>query len=54
MDTGSSLLWVKCLPCEPCSPASETRFFDPSKSSTFQPKVCVHIVRDLLLVKDTK
>ncbi|CAN1223568.1 Aspartic proteinase CDR1 [Linum grandiflorum] len=40
MDTGSSLLWVKCLPCEPCSPASETRFFDPSKSSTFQPKAC--------------
>ncbi|CAI0394566.1 unnamed protein product [Linum tenue] len=40
LDTGSNLMWVKCLPCEPCSPLSGKRFFDPATSSTFVPKSC--------------
>ncbi|CAN1166699.1 Probable aspartic protease At2g35615 [Linum perenne] len=35
MDTGSSFLWVKCLPCSPCSPSSGGTFFDPTKSKTY-------------------
>ncbi|CAN1809536.1 Probable aspartic protease At2g35615 [Linum perenne] len=38
MDTGSSFLWVKCLPCSPCSPSSGGTFFDPTKSKTYVPR----------------
>ncbi|GLT49603.1 hypothetical protein SLA2020_231510 [Shorea laevis] len=34
MDTGSSLLWVQCLPCVQCS-QHHFPIFDPIKSSTF-------------------
>ncbi|CAN1166751.1 Probable aspartic protease At2g35615 [Linum perenne] len=40
MDTGSSFLWVKCLPCSPCSPSSGGTFFDPTKSKTYVPRPC--------------
>ncbi|XP_022731223.1 aspartic proteinase CDR1 [Durio zibethinus] len=39
MDTGSSLLWIRCLPCRRCS----TQFgpiFDPEKSSTYAYLLC--------------
>lgn len=39
MDTGSSLTWVKCLPCTPCSQQS-LPIFDPSKSSTYASLTC--------------
>ncbi|KAK2970511.1 hypothetical protein RJ640_001716 [Escallonia rubra] len=39
MDTGSSLLWVRCFPCTfPCF--SDKPIFDPSKSSTYSPLPC--------------
>ncbi|CAI0394732.1 unnamed protein product [Linum tenue] len=41
MDTGSSLTWVKCLPCRPCLPNSGVTFFDPTKSKTYSPRPCV-------------
>ncbi|CAN0864824.1 Aspartyl protease UND [Linum grandiflorum] len=34
MDTGSTFLWIKCLPCTPCSSSSEIPIFDPAKSKT--------------------
>ncbi|OMP03959.1 Peptidase A1 [Corchorus olitorius] len=34
MDTGSSLLWVQCLPCKHCSKQFGP-IFDPEKSSTY-------------------
>ncbi|CAL1358749.1 unnamed protein product [Linum trigynum] len=40
MDTGSSLTWVKCLPCRPCLPNSGVTFFDPTKSKTYSPRPC--------------
>ncbi|KAJ4830484.1 hypothetical protein Tsubulata_012804 [Turnera subulata] len=39
MDTGSSLLWVQCLPCVHCF-EQYSPIFDPSKSSTYQPVSC--------------
>ncbi|KAK2970512.1 hypothetical protein RJ640_001717 [Escallonia rubra] len=39
MDTGSSLLWVRCYPCTfPCF--SDKTIFDPSQSSTYIPLPC--------------
>ncbi|CAN1328451.1 Probable aspartic protease At2g35615 [Linum perenne] len=40
MDTGSEMLWVKCLPCFPCSPISGVTLFDPLKSKTYFPRPC--------------
>ncbi|CAN1328439.1 Probable aspartic protease At2g35615 [Linum perenne] len=40
MDTGSTFLWLKCLPCSPCSPSSGGTFFDPTKSKTYVPRPC--------------
>ncbi|KAK7329885.1 hypothetical protein VNO77_24066 [Canavalia gladiata] len=39
MDTGSSLTWVKCLPCTSCSQESGP-IFDPSKSFTYVSLTC--------------
>ncbi|KAJ1433563.1 Xylanase inhibitor, C-terminal [Sesbania bispinosa] len=39
MDTGSSLTWVKCLPCTYCSQQS-VPIYDPSKSSTYANLTC--------------
>ncbi|KAH8481851.1 hypothetical protein H0E87_029363 [Populus deltoides] len=35
MDSGSSFLWIKCLPCSPCSSKSPISIFDPRKSLTY-------------------
>lgn len=40
MDTGSSLTWIKCLPCTTCSGQQSVPVFDPSKSSTFARLTC--------------
>ncbi|KAK7265341.1 hypothetical protein RJT34_32960 [Clitoria ternatea] len=40
MDTGSSLTWVKCLPCKSCSDQQSVPIFDPSKSSTYATLTC--------------
>ncbi|CAI0394733.1 unnamed protein product [Linum tenue] len=42
MDTGSSLTWVKCLPCSPCSPGggAATALFDPAKSKSYYALPC--------------
>ncbi|CAN0920375.1 Probable aspartic protease At2g35615 [Linum grandiflorum] len=42
MDTGSSFLWVKCLPCTPCSPKSGGTIFDPANSKTYSPRRCTN------------
>ncbi|TVU11474.1 hypothetical protein EJB05_45062, partial [Eragrostis curvula] len=41
LDTGSSLSWVQCKPCNPgaCSPQKDP-LFDPSRSSTYKPVPC--------------
>ncbi|KAJ8750050.1 hypothetical protein K2173_013965 [Erythroxylum novogranatense] len=39
MDTGSSLLWIKCLPCTPCSQNSGS-IYNPYKSSTYSTLSC--------------
>lgn len=39
VDTGSSLLWVRCKPCNGC-PRQAVAFFDPSKSSTYAAFPC--------------
>ncbi|GAV74993.1 Asp domain-containing protein [Cephalotus follicularis] len=39
MDTGSSLLWVQCLPCIKCSQQFGP-LFDPSKSATYAELPC--------------
>ncbi|XP_027368774.1 aspartic proteinase CDR1-like [Abrus precatorius] len=39
MDTGSSLTWIKCLPCTSCSHQS-VPIFDPSKSFTYASLTC--------------
>ncbi|KAL5840136.1 hypothetical protein ACOSQ3_012798 [Xanthoceras sorbifolium] len=39
MDTGSSLLWVQCLPCNKCYKQFGPTF-DPSKSSTYSELPC--------------
>ncbi|CAN1166763.1 Probable aspartic protease At2g35615 [Linum perenne] len=41
MDTGSDMLWVKCLPCSPCSSTVGVTIFDPSKSTTYSTRQCV-------------
>ncbi|CAK7338198.1 unnamed protein product [Dovyalis caffra] len=40
MDTGSSFLWVKCLPCSPCSSKLPISIFDPSRSFTYTSMSC--------------
>ncbi|CAI0545478.1 unnamed protein product [Linum tenue] len=42
MDTGSSLTWVKCLPCSPCTPGggAATALFDPAKSKSYYALPC--------------
>ncbi|CAN0920373.1 Aspartic proteinase CDR1 [Linum grandiflorum] len=40
MDTGSGLLWVKCLPCRPCSPIPGVTVFNPLMSRTYFPRPC--------------
>lgn len=39
MDTGSSLLWVRCLPCDKCQKQIGP-MFNPSKSSTYTDLPC--------------
>ncbi|XWS73143.1 hypothetical protein CRYUN_Cryun02cG0100300 [Craigia yunnanensis] len=39
MDTGSSLLWIRCLPCRRCSKQFGP-MFDPEKSSTYAYVLC--------------
>ncbi|CAL0335302.1 unnamed protein product [Lupinus luteus] len=39
MDTGSSLIWTQCLPCENCFPQKDP-YFDPKKSSTYTSVYC--------------
>lgn len=38
-DTGSTLIWVQCLPCENCYPQQDP-IFDPKKSSTYELLPC--------------
>lgn len=40
MDSGSSFLWIKCLPCSPCSSKSPISIFDPRKSFTYSSMSC--------------
>lgn len=40
VDTGSSLLWVQCAPCDGC-PGQAVLMYDPSKSSTFAVIPCM-------------
>jgi len=40
MDSGSSFLWIKCLPCSPCSSKSPISIFDPRKSLTYSSMSC--------------
>ncbi|KAJ7955698.1 Aspartic proteinase CDR1-like [Quillaja saponaria] len=40
MDTGSSLTWVKCLPCTSSFSLQSSQIFDPSKSSTYANLTC--------------
>ncbi|KAK2981657.1 hypothetical protein RJ640_027112 [Escallonia rubra] len=40
MDTGSSLLWVHCIPCTGCN--TNNPIFNPSLSSTYYPIPCDH------------
>ncbi|KAK3036323.1 hypothetical protein RJ639_031730 [Escallonia herrerae] len=40
MDTGSSLVWVHCIPCTGCN--TDNPIFDPSLSSTYYPFPCNH------------
>ncbi|XVE98649.1 hypothetical protein REPUB_Repub03eG0125100 [Reevesia pubescens] len=39
MDTGSSLLWIQCVPCKRCS-KQFSPIFDPEKSSTYSYLLC--------------
>ncbi|CAN1328444.1 Probable aspartic protease At2g35615 [Linum perenne] len=40
LDTGSELVWVKCLPCNLCKPTRGETVFDPLKSKTYVPRPC--------------
>ncbi|PIA34664.1 hypothetical protein AQUCO_03700149v1 [Aquilegia coerulea] len=40
LDTGSSRIWLQCLPCEKCYPQTKVSYFDPSKSSTYKRVQC--------------
>ncbi|KAF9600384.1 hypothetical protein IFM89_008619 [Coptis chinensis] len=39
MDTGSSLVWLQCVPCDGC-PAQSIPLFDPSKSTSYLSVTC--------------
>ncbi|CAA7039607.1 unnamed protein product [Microthlaspi erraticum] len=39
LDTGSNLIWTQCLPCVNCF-KQDSPIFDPSKSSSYKPKIC--------------
>uniref|UniRef100_A0A7N0VEZ2 Peptidase A1 domain-containing protein n=1 Tax=Kalanchoe fedtschenkoi TaxID=63787 RepID=A0A7N0VEZ2_KALFE len=39
VDTGSTLLWIQCLPCAKCFPQLEP-MFDPGKSATYENIPC--------------
>ncbi|KAM7267218.1 hypothetical protein ACFE04_009384 [Oxalis oulophora] len=40
MDTGSSLLWVKCVPCSKCEEQKYGPYYDQLKSSTYKVLPC--------------
>ncbi|RZC75596.1 hypothetical protein C5167_051079 [Papaver somniferum] len=42
LDTGSSLIWLQCKPCNPCFPQNRPAF-DPTTSSTYNALPCNHI-----------
>ncbi|KAK4774460.1 hypothetical protein SAY86_009395 [Trapa natans] len=39
VDTGSSLTWIRCVPCNRCA-RQDVPLFDPSKSSSYAPTTC--------------
>ncbi|CAN6166359.1 unnamed protein product [Urochloa humidicola] len=41
LDTATDVSWVQCVPCSipPCHPQTDT-FYDPTKSSTYDPVAC--------------
>ncbi|PIA34666.1 LOW QUALITY PROTEIN: hypothetical protein AQUCO_03700151v1 [Aquilegia coerulea] len=43
LDTGSSLTWLQCLPCDKCSEQTKVPIFDPAKSSTYHQLSCKDI-----------
>ncbi|KAF5185943.1 Aspartyl protease family protein [Thalictrum thalictroides] len=43
LDTGSSLTWLQCEPCQECYRQTRAPIFDPSKSSTFNHLSCKDI-----------
>ncbi|CAN0913779.1 Probable aspartic protease At2g35615 [Linum grandiflorum] len=42
LDTGSSLLWVRCPPCTHCSSITGATYFYPSNSKTYSPLPCTN------------
>ncbi|PIA34663.1 hypothetical protein AQUCO_03700148v1 [Aquilegia coerulea] len=40
LDTGSSPIWLQCLPCKKCYRQTNVPYFDPAKSSTYKRVRC--------------
>ncbi|MCL7028697.1 hypothetical protein MKW94_029308 [Papaver nudicaule] len=40
VDTGSSLTWIQCLPCDPCFNQVAAPIFDPRRSLTYKVRYC--------------
>ncbi|KAF5201315.1 Aspartyl protease family protein [Thalictrum thalictroides] len=47
LDTGSSKVWLQCLPCQKCYPQTKIPYFNPAKSSTYR-RVRCHLLTCVL------
>ncbi|KAF5192689.1 Aspartyl protease family protein [Thalictrum thalictroides] len=47
LDTGSSQVWLQCLPCKKCYPQTNVPYFNPAKSSSYRRVEC-HLLTCLL------